>query len=104
MKNYKKLNFNKFIVKQFSKEKNSGDKIHNFYEFMEDNMKKYNPKLSDSKDDKIKDEKLLLNFVKCPMTEGDLELCEEGLKISHIIYPKRNGIYILVEEEALFKF
>ena len=46
----------------------------------------------------------LINFVKCPMTNSDLEITEEGLKVGHIVYPKRNGIYILVEEEAQFKF
>ncbi len=82
------------------------EKIENFYSFMEVNMNKYENKnqCSSPAANASTASKNLIDFIKCPMTDSSLEICEEGLKVGHIIYPKRNGIYILVEEEAQFKF
>lgn len=86
------------------------EKIENFYSFMEDNMNKYEKKnpcknpLTNEQTQNNSNNPSLINFVKCPMTNSDLEITEEGLKVAHIVYPKRHGIYILVEEEAQFKF
>ena len=91
-------------------DKNQELNLNKFYEFMEENIKsteiKTNPnQTSSSTDQTIQDDiSKLLSVIKCPITESNLEQCDEGLKISHIIYPKRNGIYILTEEEAQFKF
>jgi hypothetical protein len=85
-------------------------KINTFYEFMEENIKKVvipNNCALDSKtenDSNIDDIKYLLDVIKCPITDSNLEECEEGLKVSHIIYPKRDGMFILREEDAQFKF
>ena len=71
------------------------------YTINEDNPKDANE--CKSEQDKY-DIKQLLAVIKCPMTDSNLEECSQGLKISHIIYPKRNGIYILKEDEAIFNF
>jgi hypothetical protein len=78
-----------------------------FYDFMQDKMKNYKkPCQSEqvSHNSPVNDETKLVELLKCPMTESELDVCPEGLKVSHIIYPRRNGIYILKEDEAIFKF
>ncbi len=97
----------KIFRKHFStklQDKISNDKkIKNFYTFMEENMNKVENTKSQKMTNQQSNE-ALTNILKCPMTESNLEVTEEGLKVGHIIYPKRNGVYILVEEEAQFKF
>lgn len=98
---------NEKIEKNSIKPKDKIEKIDNFYKFMEENMNnlKIEKKNNNSEDNAIiNDERKLLSLIKCPMTDQDLEVCEEGLKVFHIVYPRRNGIYILTEEEAIFKF
>jgi hypothetical protein len=90
-----------------NKDKNYNNK--DYYQIMEENIKKYENKdkinLDKNETTKDKDDiQELLKILKCPMTDSLLEQCEEGLKVGHIIYPKREGIYILLEEEAIFKF
>jgi len=109
-------NFQKFfsVLDDKSDKKESSPsrdtKINTFYEFMEENIKKVviqndcalnKNSENDNKTDNIKH---LLDVIKCPITDSNLEECEEGLKVSHIIYPKRDGIFILREEDAEFKF
>ena len=79
-------------------------KIKNFYTFMEENMNKVENINKSQKVTSQPSNEALTNILKCPMTESNLEVTEEGLKVGHILYPKRNGIYILVEEEAQFNF
>jgi hypothetical protein len=111
--NKNKLEDLKNEMNKFQKDEKPQEKIENFYSFMEDNMNKYENKnqckmtSNSEKQEKINTNNKsssLIDFIKCPMTDSNLEITEEGLKVGHIIYPKRNGIYILVEEEAQFKF
>lgn len=109
-------NFKKFFSvlddKSNTKESSSPQdtKINTFYEFMEENIKKVvipNNCALDSKtenESNTDDIKYLLDVIKCPITDSNLEACEEGLKVSHIIYPKRDGMFILREEDTQFKF
>lgn len=91
-----------------SNKSNQDIKLGSFYEFMEENIKnielKNFNKTTETESAQTDEIKHLLEIIKCPITESNLEHCEEGLKVSHIIYPKRDGIFILLEEEAQFKF
>jgi len=103
---YRHFKFNSKHFKNFCDKKNSStidNKAKIYYEFMNQNLSKDND--SESVDNIVlQDENKLIEILKCPMTEGNLNLCEGGLKIFHITYPRRNGIYILLEEEAKFNF
>lgn len=74
----------------------SGDqtKITDFFKFMDENIQKEfenilkNKKIDEKDNDVADDANELLKLVKCPITEDNLEICEEGFKNSVIIYFK----------------
>lgn len=82
------------------------EKITDYYKFMEENIQNYHfeNKQNLNESNQIDDINELLKIIKCPMTDSKLEYTEEGLKVEHILYPKRNGMYILKEDEAKFNF
>lgn len=70
-------------------EENAEVKITDFFKFMDENIQKEteafikNKKIDESNsDDVVDDVNELLKLVKCPITEDELEACDEGLKIS----------------------
>lgn len=94
----------KIFRKQFcSKVIKDDKKIKNFYTFMEENMSKVERTIQ-NKQTNHSEKEILESIIKCPMTDSNLEVTSDGLKVGHILFPKRNGIYILIEEKAQFKF
>ena len=94
------------LNKCFTDKNKNDEKIKDFYKFMEENIQKDQKSQikNDSNSEKLDDINILLNLIKCPMTGMELHASEKGLSVGHITYPKRNGIYILREEEAEFNF
>lgn len=81
------------ISKQVEKE-NYNDKeikIDDFYKFMEENIQKNpeqflkNKKLKFESSSDLDDVNELIKLIKCPITEENLEICEEGFKVSVIL-------------------
>ena len=79
------------LKKQTGKLENEEEiKITDFFKFMDENIQKEtelyvkNKNAEESNSDIVDDVNELLNLVKCPITEDNLEACEEGLKISVI--------------------
>jgi hypothetical protein len=106
-KNIRNLSFNnrQLTKKMFCQNNKKDEEITDFYKFMDENIKK--DKAEETVTDKNQtydDVNILLDIIKCPMTEMELTASDKGLSVGHIIYPKRNGIYILLEEEAQFNF
>jgi len=107
-------------IENFKEELNKLEKDQNdeeiikgdFFKFMDENIQKetdifINKKLlKDSKNDINDDINELIKLVKCPITEDNLEACEEGLKISVFIFIfnllKYSILFIQRETESIF--